>query len=267
MKKILLNTVRESVISKRTKYLLPAIWCIGAVASSTVYAVDSFSGFAPVPYPSSSALTTFTTFTVFGQTAITNTGPSYIGGSLGSPTTITGFSYPAINATNGIYTGFMNVNDDVTTQGTADINAKKTTLLAMLCDVIPLPPSLGGFTVNPGVYCSSGAVTFTTGTLTLNANNDPNATFVFKINGALTVTGTTPGGGTSASPKIVLINGANQANVYWVTIGSAATLTDTQFLGNIIAEAAITLTRVNLQGRALTTAAEVTMTASTVNSS
>jgi len=213
---------------------------------------------------SGASVDNFTTFAVFGQSALTNTGPSYVGGSIGSSVAITGFTFPAINASNGIYTGLSNINNAITSQGLTDVNTKETTLKAMSCDQT-LPPSMGGSTFTPGVICSIGAVTFTTGTLTLNANGDPNATFIFLINGALTVTGTSPGGGTAADPNIILLNGAQKSNVFWVTV-AAATVTNSQFLGNIIADAGITLTDVNLQGRALTTSAAVTMTGSTVNS-
>jgi hypothetical protein len=190
-----------------------------------------------------------------------------VGGDIGSPTAVTGFAFPAIDAANGIYTGFMNLSDTVTAQGTADINSKETALKGMTCDTTD--GSLQT-TYSPGVHCISAAVVMTTGTVTLDAGGDPTATFVFLITGALTVTGSESGGGEGGDPHILLINGAQKSNVYWVPIGSGATFTNAQFVGNVIADAAITLTSSNIQGRVLTTSVTlgaVTLTTSTVNAS
>src|ERR1019366_7362379 len=70
------------------------------------------------------------------------------------------------------------------------------------------------------------------GTLTLDAHGDPNAVFIFQIGSTLT---------TGSGASVVLINGAQAANVYFV-VGSSATLgTTTQFQGKILALTSITL--------------------------
>jgi hypothetical protein len=53
------------------------------------------------------------------------------------------------------------------------------------------------------------------GVLTLDAAGDPNAVFVFRMAGALT---------SVAASSVVLINGANAANVFWVANGGAVAL-------------------------------------------
>jgi hypothetical protein len=90
-----------------------------------------------------------------------------------------------------------------------------------------------------------------TGTLTLNAQGNANATFVFKTGSTLT---------TASGSSVVLINGGNPCGVAW-QIGSSATLgTTTSFIGNLIALSSITLnTGANIIGRALARNGAVTL--------
>jgi hypothetical protein len=94
---------------------------------------------------------------------------------------------------------------------------------------------LGGLTLTPGVYCFNSSAQLT-GALTLNAEGDPNAQFVFQIGSTLT---------TASSSMVDFINtsgGLPDPNLFW-QVGSSATLgTGTDFSGNILAETSITLT-------------------------
>jgi hypothetical protein len=90
----------------------------------------------------------------------------------------------------------------------------------------------------PGVYQSLTSILIT-GDLTLDAQGNPNAVFVFQ---SFSTVGTAPG---AASPgvhtRILLINGAKASNVFWQA-GSSATLeTNSEFQGNILAAANITM--------------------------
>jgi hypothetical protein len=87
--------------------------------------------------------------------------------------------------------------------------------------------------------------------VTLDAQGDPNAIFIFQVGSALT---------TAASTEVVLANGAQAKNVFW-EVGSSATLgTYSLFEGTIMASASITLdTGATLQGRALALNAAVTL--------
>jgi type VI secretion system secreted protein VgrG len=109
---------------------------------------------------------------------------------------------------------------------------------------------LGGLILTPGVYKFSSTAQMT-GMLTLDAQNNPNAIFVFQIGSTLT---------TASSSSIDLLNGAQADNVYW-QVGSSATLgTDTSFDGSILAVSSITLnTGASLSGRALALNAAVTL--------
>ncbi|CAM5669672.1 hypothetical protein SBADM41S_06644 [Streptomyces badius] len=87
-----------------------------------------------------------------------------------------------------------------------------------------LPPDAGGLTLVPGVYTASSTLGLT-GTLTLDAEGDPNAVWVFQVGSGLT---------TASASRVNLINGAQPCNVFW-QIGSSATLgTDSTFIGNIL---------------------------------
>jgi hypothetical protein len=94
---------------------------------------------------------------------------------------------------------------------------------------------LGGQTLYPGVYWSASTVNITSGNLTLDAQGDPTATFVFQVGSALTV-------GKAGNPvSIILKNGANASNIYWVC-ASAATINGVgggTFEGTVIADATI----------------------------
>jgi hypothetical protein len=82
-----------------------------------------------------------------------------------------------------------------------------------------------------GVYCFASSAQLN-GTLTLNAQGNANAVFIFEIGGTLT---------TLSSSQVTIINGGNGNNVFW-QVGSSATLgTSSQFAGNILALSNITL--------------------------
>ena len=94
-----------------------------------------------------------------------------------------------------------------------------------------------------------------TTTVTLDAKGDPNAVFIFQGDAAFN---------TAASSSVLLTNGAQAANVYWVVFGAAGTGAEQQLSGTILAVGAITLgAGTTLIGRALSRAA-VTMAGNTV---
>ena len=110
---------------------------------------------------------------------------------------------------------------------------------------------LGGLTLVAGVHTFSSSAQLT-GTLTLDAQGDRNAQFIFQIGSAIT---------TASNSSINLINGADSCNVYW-TVGSSATLgTGTTFKGNVVALTSITLNTAAsiISGRALARNGAVTL--------
>jgi hypothetical protein len=138
-----------------------------------------------------------------------------------------------------------------------DFASAYTALKGKPCSQGMLTTIPASVTLSPGVYCTgpTEALTATAVTLTLDAQNDPNAVWIFQIGAGLTGTNFT----------VTMANGGQACNVYWVP-GAAATMTTSALKGNIVAggdTGSITLTGGTLDGRALAKVA-VTMTDSVV---
>ena len=196
------------------------------------------------------------TFAVLGGSTVTNTGASIISGDVGvSPgSAITGFP-PGM-----IMNGGLHANDGIAMQAHADLATAYTAFAGL-----PSPPAnnltgtdLGGLTLTPGVYHCDVAATWSSGILTFDAQNVPTARFVIQIGTTLI----TPG-----SSSVVLINGADARNVYF-QVGTSATLgSGSSFIGNILANAAITaVSGTNLTGRLLAVVEAVTLDTNNVTS-
>jgi len=209
-------------------------------------------GFAALLFVASPALAatapplgTAATFAVLGGSAVTNTGPSVLNGDLGvSPgSAITGFPPGVVNGT-------THIADAVALQAQTDVTTAYNNLAGQACNTDLTGQDLGGLTLTPGVYCFSSSAQLT-GTLTLDAQGDPNAVFVFQIGSTLT---------TASSSVVQVINGGSNCNVFW-QVGSSATLgTTTSFAGNILALTSITLTTgANASGRLLARNGAVTL--------
>ena len=194
-------------------------------------------------------------YVVLGAETVTNTGPSTLYGDLGvSPgTSITGFYPPGQVLPPG--DAAPHAADDHAAHAQADLttaylNAKGRPFTATTT------ADLGGQTLTPGVWIgpAKGALLLN-GTLTLDAENNPDAVFIIQTDSTLT-TGTASG--------VSLIRGAKECNVFW-QIGSSATLgTYSDFTGTILALTAVTVTTgVAVHGRALATTAAVTLDTNT----
>jgi hypothetical protein len=187
-------------------------------------------------------------FTVLGGSTVTNTGVSTtIVGDLGvSPgTALTGI--PAGEPTDGV----EHAGDPVAAQAQADLTTAYDALKALPCDVVMTGKDLGGLTLAPGVYCYASSAAQLSGALTLDAQGDASAVFVFQIGSTLT---------TTTSSTITMINGGQPCHVYW-QLGSSGTIgKGNAFAGNILSFASITLmTGANVSGRALARTGAVTM--------
>jgi ice-binding like protein len=190
-------------------------------------------------------------FAVLAGSTVTITGASTIMGSVGvSPgTAITGL--PEGQPTGGA----VHPGDGVAAQAQSDLTSAYNSLAGMACGTNLTGQDLGGQTLAPGVYCFNSSAPVT-GTLTLDAQGNSNAVFVFQTGSTLT---------TATDAALNLTGGAQSTNVYW-QVGSSATLgTGTGFGGNIVALASITLTTgVRLDGKALARTGAVTMDANFV---
>jgi hypothetical protein len=191
-------------------------------------------------------------FAVLGGSTVTNTGPSVITGDLGvSPgSAVTGFP-PGV-----VVSGLIHAADALAGSAQGSVTTAYTNLAAQPCTQDLTGQDLGGKTLTAGVYCFSTSAQLT-GTLTLNAQGNASAVFIFKIGSTLT---------TASGSSVVMINGGSPCNVFW-QVGSSATLgTTTVFTGNILALTSITLTTgTTVTGRALARNGAVTLDSNTVN--
>jgi type VI secretion system secreted protein VgrG len=190
-------------------------------------AVSSFALLGLSSQANAQFLGTAEDYAVLAATTVTNTGPTVLNGDLGlwPGTSITGFGPGVVNGT---------IFDD-----DAEAMLAQADALTAYNDLVGDAPTqdltgmdLGGLTLTPGVYFFSSSAQLT-GTLTLDAQGDPNAIFIFQIGSTLT---------TASASKVNVINGGDDCNVYW-QVGSSATLgTTTDFYGDILAETSITMT-------------------------
>ncbi len=204
----------------------------------------------PPPVSSMPSLGAAQSFAVLGASTVTSTGLTMINGDLGvSPgTAVTGLPP-------GTMTGTLHAGDAVALQGQTDLTAIYNALAGAACTVTLTGQDLGGRTLSPGVYCFAASAPLN-GILTLDAKGDPNAVFIFQIGSTLLA---------AINSSVRVINGAQDANVFW-QVGSSATLAaGVAFRGNIVALSSITLSQgTRVSGRALARTAAVTMDTSSV---
>jgi len=195
------------------------------------------------------------TFAVLAHETITNTGPTTIGGNGGGDAGV----YPG--------TAFTELADVTQINGafhSADTLAGQAqdALTVAYDDAagrIPfttIKPELGGKTLKPGVYRSTSGAFQITGTLTLDAQGDPNAVFIFQTASTLV---------TAANSNVSRIDHALPCKVFW-QVGSSATLgTNSHFVGRIFAHASIAAqTGATVRGQLLASTGSVTLDTNTI---
>jgi hypothetical protein len=190
-------------------------------------------------------------FVVLAGSTVTNTGPTSITGDLGvSPgSAVTGLPPGAV-------IGTQHSSDPTSAQGIADLTTAYNDAAGRTLCPISVAGNLGGQTLTPGLYKSTSSLSVSGGDLTLDAQGNSTAVFLFQIASTLT---------TTAGRQVILSNGAKSANVYW-QVGTSATLgTTSSFQGTIMADQAVTLeTGATLNGRALARIAAVTLDSNTI---
>ncbi|MEV8633544.1 DUF4082 domain-containing protein [Streptosporangium sp. NPDC051023] len=150
--------------------------------------------------------------------SVANTNLTTVTGNLGvSPgSSVTGFPPGVVNGTT--YAG-----DPIAAQAKTALNAAYNDA-AGRTPTATVAAQLGGTTLAPGVYTTAGGGFSITGTLTLDAQSDPDAVFIFQ---ASTLS-------TSNVSNIALTGGAQADNVFW-QLSTAATLgTFSTFRGNVL---------------------------------
>jgi hypothetical protein len=252
----------------------------------------------PPPPPAGIALGSASLFGAFGGSAgITNQGlNTVVHGNIGTTavsTAVTGFhdagpgcTYTQtplnVGTVNGlIYTAAPPPTVSCPTEGTAttfaiatqaraDALAAYNALVAMPGGPDPGAGNLANKTLAPGSYtAAAGSFMIQGGNLTLDAQGNANAVWVFQMATTLTVGG--PGAAFPAS--IILANGAQAKNVYW-QVGSAATINAAgggTMVGTVIAQAGAAISTpgnaaiTTINGRVLSLGASVTMVNTVIN--
>ncbi len=235
---------RRPLLRANRKTLRAGLFVIASL-STLLFASSALGATASVGLGSAAS------FSVLGGSTVTNTGPTTMFGDLGlSPgSSVTGA--PQV-------LGQTHVDDAVA------IGAKNA-LTTAYNDAASRPSNgsagtdLAGQVFLPGVRSASSSLLLSSGSVTLDAQGDPNAVFIFQI-GSTLITG--------SNTSVVLVNGAQACNVFW-QVGSSATLgTGTSFVGTIMALASISAnTAATIHGRLLARNGAVTLDTNTITTS
>jgi hypothetical protein len=203
-------------------------------------------------------------FAILAHTAVTNVPSSAVLGDVGlSPT-----SGSFIDLTEGEVTGTIYTVDASGPAGSVESPSMLTDAKGDLTDAyndaagrtvapIGIAGNIGGQTLYPGLYKSTGTLEISAGDLTLDGGGHDDAVWIFQIASSFNMT---------SDRKVFLTNGANAANIFW-QVGSAATFgTTTVMKGTIMAGTQVTLaTGATLDGQAMALTENVTLQQNVIN--
>ena len=186
-------------------------------------------------------------FAVLAGAAVRNSGPTTVTGNLGvSPgSTVTGSPVVKI--------GKKLQNDAIAQRAQKDLASAYADIVSRPCRVhlTDFPTVLP-----PNVYCLSSPPALS-GPLTLDADGDPDAVWIFQIAGAFA---------TAATASVSVVTGGLHDRVFWQVEQSATLGRGTLFAGNILARDNITLGSDTLMsGRALAKTGTVTLERNSVS--
>ena len=231
-----------------TRLLLAA-----AVAATLAFSMLTAVGTVLAGSLSPVGLGTTANFAVLaGTPSIENTGLTVINGDVGIHPAAAVNGFPP-----GIINGTIHAADGVA-------NTAKSDLVIAYDDAAGRPvtanhTALGGLTLVSGVYNAGGATLDLTGTLTLDAQDDPNAVWIFQATSDLV---------TASASSVSLVNDAQACNVFWQVTSSASLGSGSTFVGTIMALTSITMADdVTVDGRALARNGTVTLINDTITRS
>jgi hypothetical protein len=202
---------------------------IGRAGRAAVLAV--VFAFAAIPATSQAALSTVNLgtvapFAVLGGQEVTNSGGSVLNGDLGvAPgTSLTGFQFATVN-------GVVHNDDQVANDAQFDLGVAYGVAAGQTPATDLTGQDLGGLNLTAGAWNYTSDA-FLNGTVTFDAENNPDAQFVVQVGTQLNV---------GSGARVALAGNANPCNIYW-QIGSSAVLdTTVAFQGNLMAAQSITL--------------------------
>ena len=181
----------------------------------TVVAADSTQ-------PTCNSLGAGSTFALFSNSSLLNSGISYVNGNVGinNGNSLTGFPPGLV-----ISPGSLQVNNSLTSLAATELLRAYNSFQSQTSQ--PISSSLGGLTLTPGVYQVPGNATLN-GTLTLDFQGNPNNVFVFQLSATLILS--------QASIIVAQNNTASSpgCNVFWVLPGSLTIGSNSTVLGNFI---------------------------------
>lgn len=239
------------------------VTCATAVTTDTIFTVTVG---LPLAVPAATAainLATAGNFTVLAGSAISNrvTVTGNVGITIGGGASIASLTCSDVDGsiydTDAGYTG----GDDIGVIGclitdAAGLATAKSDLVAAKADASGRTPTtvateLGGTTKTAGVYNSASGTFTLNGTLTLDAQGDTNAVFIFNTTAAFNLS-------PAANSIISLVNGAQARNVFW-NIGLAAWIgASAIFKGIVMAQTAIIIgNNTSIEGRLLANTASI----------
>jgi LPXTG-motif cell wall-anchored protein len=225
------------------------------VAASMVLALSVMMLLLPATAAAADAtvqLGTTTNYAVLAGSTITNTGSSQISGNIGvSPgSEIIGFPPGTVD------NGTIHSNDAETIKAQADLVTAYNDAANRPSTANLSGQDLGGLTLTPGVYTFSSSAQLT-GTLTLDAQGDADAVFIFQVGSTLT---------TDSNSRVSLINAAQPCRVFWQVASSVTLGTSTNFVGHVLALTSITAnTNATIQGQVLARNGAVTLDSNTIS--
>src|ERR1041385_8859958 len=157
-------------------------------------------------------------FVVLAGSLISNVPTSALTGNVGlSPAAraaITGFGLTEV-------TGTIYASDDISPAGVpamlttakGDLTTAYNDAAGRTVGAITVAGNLGGRTLAPGLYKSTSTLEISSGDLTLDAQGNANAVWIFQIASTLT---------TTSGRQVILSGGAKASNIFW-QVGSSAT--------------------------------------------
>ena len=237
-------------IDSQMKYTAITLTCLLIVVSLLLGTTPA----ALASGPASVNLGSAGNFAVLASSTVTNvvSAGTIVTGDLGlSPgSAVTGFPP-------GVLNGTQHVADNISAWAQDNLTVAYNDAAGRSTGAITVAGNIGGQTLTPGLYKSTSSLAISSGDLTLDAQGDIHAVWIFQIASTLT---------TTSGRQVILAGGAQAKNVFW-QVGTSATLgTTTIFKGTIMANESISLlTGATLEGRALARTGAVTLDSNVIS--